>query len=812
MDEQPAPPPNVIVPRDVPATTNETAAHPKPFGAIPLTLTASPSPLHDGRIRNPVPNKLKGKTDGTRGEFSVMQVEMPKPMMTVRDLAAKRSSEATVAAAMAAQAKGYIPLRWRSQLVAANTTPQPQSSSSPAFAQAQSNQYPNPVVLPAPPRPALPDRNSSEFVAPLPPPPPPPPSHPAQPPRQPAPPPSFVIHGTSPWETKSQQARLLTLLRSLHPVLVADQLCKALAYFGGIPGAPPPSDGLFPQSASHNGPGTLFVAWISEIFPALDQDGQPLKEATGQRYEPTWQPDRGRVVPYPLPYAQGPTSFSLKPSSRKRQPTGRPVGRPRGSKTRRGSKRAADGSLDPEADGTTETGEPGETGTQEGSGTTQSITPYTGKRKRGRPKGSKNRPKPVPDSSSGADGTVASMAAARATQPVADSPSANKSSSAIRNPPGIQDMGDTAAGSDGSTKQRQSSAKTATQGNPAASYNIDNNAVQETQPTQAGNPTNVSPVGRKRRSSQLMTQEEDRRTLGTSRVLETVDGGSSLQPPRSVGRGDSAQVQQMKRHRFSRESRQEARHIGSDSTAIGAGIAAEPKPTASLRTGSAPSDFNSQGQFSDHGNFARPGVQQERQHQHDSQSQRQHLPSQQINQAHQQPLTNQQQLSQGSRMIDFGKGQNHGQIQQQPPEQQSPNMPSQSPEQAMMTYNLQGPVYYGQRMEQVQQLQHQQQITSQFGQSGGVRSNMVPESPLDFQRNAPDARIHGTNPRLSLSRQRNQQQDQKRSGQQQAQRPAQQLADTSPNMSSFSNYTAEDYLGMDYGPAAFDPSQLNDSL
>lgn len=98
-------------------------------------------------------------------------------------------------------------------------------------------------------------------------------------------------------ETKTEQARLLTLLRTLSPNLVVDQLCKALAFFGGIPDAPPPADGKFPESAEANGSGSLFVGWIAEIFPNLEEP-------------------RRRIAPLPV------QSLSQR----------RPRGRPKGSK------------------------------------------------------------------------------------------------------------------------------------------------------------------------------------------------------------------------------------------------------------------------------------------------------------------------------------------------------------------------------------------------------------------------------------------------------------------------------------------------
>lgn len=88
---------------------------------------------------------------------------------------------------------------------------------------------------------------------------------------------SPVVHTPRPLlpeEVKEEQARLLTLLRTLQPLTVVDQLCKALAYFGGVPDAPAPKEGIFPESAEANGSGAVFVGWVAEIFPDLDAEGR----------------------------------------------------------------------------------------------------------------------------------------------------------------------------------------------------------------------------------------------------------------------------------------------------------------------------------------------------------------------------------------------------------------------------------------------------------------------------------------------------------------------------------------------------------
>jgi len=94
-------------------------------------------------------------------------------------------------------------------------------------------------------------------------------------------------------ETKTEQARLLTLLRSLPHHTVVDQICKGLAFFGGIPDAPPPADGKFPESAEANGSGSLFVGWIAEIFPDVDNPRPRLVEDVSSQSASLKRP-RGR--------------------------------------------------------------------------------------------------------------------------------------------------------------------------------------------------------------------------------------------------------------------------------------------------------------------------------------------------------------------------------------------------------------------------------------------------------------------------------------------------------------------------------------
>jgi hypothetical protein len=177
-----------------------------------LSVADSGSAQHrDGRVRNPVPNKLKGKTDVRKGNFAVMQMGLNTP--TQRDVAAKRTSENTVLAAKLAQKDGNNSQR-RNHLL-----------SLPAASSRSTH---------------MPTCNAK------------------------------CQRLSSAADVKAEQARLLTLLRSLNPVVVVDRLCTALSFFGGIPGAPPPADDVFPESEESNGAGSLFVSWIAEIFPGFD--------------------------------------------------------------------------------------------------------------------------------------------------------------------------------------------------------------------------------------------------------------------------------------------------------------------------------------------------------------------------------------------------------------------------------------------------------------------------------------------------------------------------------------------------------------
>lgn len=228
--------PSVVPSRNQPLDHNPTSS-PSGSAALELVeLTSNPmiegilGPNKDGRVRNPVPSKLKGKTDNKNGNFGVMHMGMSpgkkndgqgKDAAAERDAAARRTSENTASRAKAAQSEKYVPPKKRGLEV---TLDGPAANRGSPFSRDDHKQRGRPLA---------------------------------------------------PDETKVEQARLLTLLRSINPVTVVDQICKAVAYFGGIPGAPPPEDGIFPESANTRETGALFIGWLAEIFPDVSSARSP---------------------------------------------------------------------------------------------------------------------------------------------------------------------------------------------------------------------------------------------------------------------------------------------------------------------------------------------------------------------------------------------------------------------------------------------------------------------------------------------------------------------------------------------------------
>lgn len=226
-------PPARCAPPEIDQFLNGVNATPAINGPISILDQSSQSiiegilgPNKDGRVRNPVPSKLKGKTDQKQGNFGVMSMgqnngakkneSVGRDAAAERDAAARRTSENTASRAKAAQQEKYVAPKKRGLDATLNEANRGANRGSP-FARDDKRQA----------RPLAPD------------------------------------------ETKMEQARLLTLLRSINPITVVDQICKAVAYFGGIPGAPPPEDGIFPESANTRETGALFIGWLAEIFPDL---------------------------------------------------------------------------------------------------------------------------------------------------------------------------------------------------------------------------------------------------------------------------------------------------------------------------------------------------------------------------------------------------------------------------------------------------------------------------------------------------------------------------------------------------------------
>lgn len=179
-------------------------------------LRHEPGVLHDAHRRNGIPSKIQHMAIEQDSNFSVMQIGMTVD----REEAARLTSERTVAAAKTYDQSGYYSTIRKQRIRWAKTLAQAQRISLEEAARTQT------IV---------------KRTTPL-----------------------------SPPETKFEQARLLTLLRSLNPNVVVDQICKATAYFGGIPmDAPPPDCGAFPKSETGNGLGSNFVGWLAEIFPHM---------------------------------------------------------------------------------------------------------------------------------------------------------------------------------------------------------------------------------------------------------------------------------------------------------------------------------------------------------------------------------------------------------------------------------------------------------------------------------------------------------------------------------------------------------------
>ncbi|OAQ98934.1 hypothetical protein LLEC1_01098 [Akanthomyces lecanii] len=307
-------------------------------------------PTTDGRVKNPVPSKLQGMADNKNGNFAVMHIDLGRSEKATRNDAAKRTSEGTEAAARIANQAGYQSVK-RSKLA----------------------WQPHEVD----------------------------PSSPIQ------------GAGLAPREAKAEQARLLTLLRSVNPGAIADQLCKAVAFFGGIPGAPvPDTRAHFPQSHQSNGSGSQFVSWLAEIFPASADHSSSLPPASmppnpnaAQNQTP---PVSAKPPPPTYKAAQADGNSNTQPGdatvdtvqdpNAPAVPTKRGRGRPKGSKGKPKNKDQLPNNADLMApQGSQGTNAAGQWPSQQIFSTQQAMPGQsdsgTPGKKRGRPKGSKNKPK-----------------------------------------------------------------------------------------------------------------------------------------------------------------------------------------------------------------------------------------------------------------------------------------------------------------------------------------------------------------------------------------------------------------------------------
>ncbi|TQV95976.1 DNA binding domain with preference for A/T rich regions-like protein [Cordyceps javanica] len=351
----PSPAPSAIIPtpslHQTPSSQGEAQSASVLHGRIADFNGQTSFLTTDGRVKNPVPSKLQGMADNKNGNFAVMHIDLGRSEKSMRNDAAKRTSEGTEAAARIANQAGYQSVK-RSKLA---WPPQDGDSS-----------------------------NSSNTA------------------------------GLAPKEAKTEQARLLTLLRSVNPVAVADQLCKAVAFFGGIPGAPAPETRAhFPQSNQSNGSGSQFISWLAEIFPASADHSSSLPPASNPTNPNAAQNQTPPVSAQPPPSKYNATQQDGNPSAPTADaavdvaadpnapaaPVKRGRGRPKGSK---GKPKNKDQSTNDAADPMTMQGSRGPNAggpwpsqqlyaSQQGT-PGQSETGTPGK-KRGRPKGSKNKPK-----------------------------------------------------------------------------------------------------------------------------------------------------------------------------------------------------------------------------------------------------------------------------------------------------------------------------------------------------------------------------------------------------------------------------------
>ncbi|KAH7160159.1 hypothetical protein B0J13DRAFT_540533 [Dactylonectria estremocensis] len=578
------------------------------FSTFRAATTQFEGGFHDGRVGDPVPSKLKGRINGRSGNFGVWLMGSLRSEKAERDSAAKRSSEGTAAAAELANKEGYRPIK-PTQL--AWYPPEQRATAATVAETSAELPYPTPKPLSIPDRvPASRAAPTSETKA------------AATEGETNLPELYFPTQTLTPQGTKVEQARLLTLLRSLHPVLVVDQICKALAYFGGIPGAPVPDNGVFPESALANGPGSLFVGWVAEIFPELDAAGN-------RKHQP---------VPIPAIGSVGASSSVGGLSVPLRRSRGRPKGskssKPRKDKGIRKSGIAVSdpsrvilpeaalsrAALDNEQDATqpSSVNPPNNTSQSNADGANTAdrnsqasviaraalkerypadwaTTPHN--RRRGRPKGSKNKPKPYPKPAAddSAAGSTHTEALPQSQNPVANSPLAHKTAANRRRQP------DSAI--EGSAKNRPNATSVnSVQQNTSDQVILDDEQVtsletnstptQETQPSQPGTQNDSSRPSAPSRKRKKPTQAGNSATSKADDVPQRTDPVAE--------QTSSSQTLRTKRRQVSKEPSRNVRG-GNLESQSGAETAASPKLLVTGQPLSALSSFSSQSQLQNTG-------------------------------------------------------------------------------------------------------------------------------------------------------------------------------------------------------------------
>ncbi|KAH7136594.1 hypothetical protein EDB81DRAFT_762249 [Dactylonectria macrodidyma] len=581
------------------------------LSTFPVVKTQLEGGFHDGRVGDPIPSKLKGKINGRSGNFGVWLMGSLRSEKAERDSAAKRSSEGTAAAAELANKEGYRPIK-PTQLA----WYPPEQAATPASVAETSAALPFPAPEPF----SIPDRipvsratSTKETEA------------AAQPEGETTPaeasPPAQTL---TPQGTKVEQARLLTLLRSLHPLLVVDQICKALAYFGGIPGAPVPADGVFPESAAANGPGSLFVGWVAEIFPELDAAGNRTK----------------RLPPTPIPgIGSAGASSSVGGLS---IPVRRSRGRPKGSKSTKprkdkGIRKSGIANSDPSVvilpepaltgpaldseqnathpppvNSLTNTSQSNQDGANTADHNSQAsviahaalkerypanwaTTPHN--RRRGRPKGSKNKPKPVPKPAadhSTADSTQ-SEALSQSQNAVANSPLAHKTAANRRRQPdsAIEGSTENMPNATSVDSVQQDTLGQAILGNEqATSLGTNSNPTQEPQSPQPGNQNDGFKPSAPSRKRKKPTQAKNSATSTADDVPQPADPVAE--------QTSSSQALRTKRRQVSKGSSRKA-HEGSFESQNGTETTASPTLPVTGQPMSALSSFSSQPQLQNAG-------------------------------------------------------------------------------------------------------------------------------------------------------------------------------------------------------------------